>query len=49
MNCFSDEEEDEKAAILDPEGKPVKDKSDMSKTTLQSDSKESQVVKIIIN
>ena len=48
MTCFSDEDDDEKAAILDPEGKPVKDKSDMSKTTLQSDSKESQVVKIIV-
>ena len=45
---FSDEDEEEKAAILDPEGKPVKEKSDASKTTVQSDSKESQVVEIIV-
>ena len=38
-----EEEEEETAAITDPEGKPVKDKSDASKTTQQTDSKESQV------
>ena len=40
---FSREDEDLEAGITDPDGKPVKEKSDASKTTQQSDSKDSQV------
>ena len=42
--CCSEDDEEETAAVTDPEGKPVKEKSDASKTTQQTDSKESQVL-----
>ena len=43
-HIFYREEDEEEAAITDPEGKAVKEKSDASKTTQQSDSKDSQVL-----
>jgi len=45
--CFREDEEEEGAAVTDPEGKPVKEKTIDTSATSQNESKEGVQFKIV--